>query len=73
MIQGYDQWNAFGGMNFDLGLTDEDLEFLDCLNRPGPPQQHYVVQEQPAQQYVHNDTESPNDVDANAVYESPTG
>jgi hypothetical protein len=71
MIQGYEQWNAFGMHNVDLGLTDEDLEFLDSLNRPAPTQKTYVVQKQPAQQYVPSDIESPNDDDSNALNDSP--
>ncbi|KAJ5653307.1 C6 and C2H2 transcription factor [Penicillium lividum] len=70
-LTGYEQWNAFGVNNLDFGLTDEDLEFLDYLNRPGPPQGSHVIQEQPAQQFVPTDTESPNNDDEDSLDESP--
>jgi len=71
MIQGYEPWKAFGVINPDFELTDEDLEFLDYLNRLGPSPETHVVQEQPAQQYFPTGTEYPHDDDGNALDESP--
>jgi hypothetical protein len=38
-IQGSGQWNSNDSMGIDFGLTDEDLEFLDSINRPVSAQQ----------------------------------
>lgn len=55
-------------MDFDFDLTDEDLEFLDSMNRPGPPRQ---FPEQPTEQNVPVVKESPNQVDTDAFHDSP--
>ncbi|KAJ5751901.1 hypothetical protein N7520_008818 [Penicillium odoratum] len=71
MIQGYEPWKAFAVNNLDFELTDEDLEFLDNLNRPGPPPETHIVQEQPAQQDFPTETEYPRDDGGNTLDESP--
>ncbi|KAJ5372052.1 C6 and C2H2 transcription factor [Penicillium concentricum] len=67
----YDQLNVYGGMNFELGLTDEDLEFLDSLDRMGPPQRPRVIEEQPAQRGIPTGSEFPSHVETNPLHNSP--
>ncbi|KGO71710.1 hypothetical protein PITC_027230 [Penicillium italicum] len=58
-------------MNFELGLTDADIEFFDSLSRPGPPHQTRVIQEQSAQRGIPVSPEFSNHVDTNPLNDSP--
>lgn len=60
-----------GGYNFDLGLTDEDLAFLDSLNRSGPSQPAHIDLEKPLPREVLFDEHSGNQHGPNAYHDSP--
>lgn len=45
-IQGSGQWNSYESMGIDFGITDEDLELLDSINRPALVQQAQDYQKQ---------------------------
>ncbi|QQK41299.1 C6 and C2H2 transcription factor [Penicillium digitatum] len=71
-LMGYDQLNVYGGMNFELGLTDADLELLDSLNRACPLQQpRFIQEEQPARRGIPTSPGFPNNVNTNPLHDSP--
>jgi hypothetical protein len=71
MVQGHDQLSVYGGMSIELGLTDEDLEFLDSLNWPGLTQQPRATQERRAQRVTPTSSEFTNHVNRNPLHDSP--
>ncbi|KAJ5490007.1 C6 and C2H2 transcription factor [Penicillium expansum] len=70
-LMGYDQLNVYGGTNFELGLTDADIEFFDSFNRPGPPHQPRVIPEQSAPRGIPASPEILNHVGTNPLHHSP--
>ncbi|EKV07619.1 hypothetical protein PDIG_63520 [Penicillium digitatum PHI26] len=59
-------------MNFELGLTDADLELLDSLNRACPLQQpRFIQEEQPARRGIPTSPGFPNNVNTNPLHDSP--
>lgn len=70
-MQGLDQWNSYDSMNIDFGLTDEDLDLLDSINRPAPARQANDIPEQLTLHDASTGAKSPNQVDKINLEDSP--
>lgn len=64
-------WNSYDSAGIDFGLTNEDLELLDSIDRPALAQRAHENPQLPSLHDAPTDTKSPNQVVKIELQDSP--